>query len=96
MAEKSPKNPLLWKKFTKDEIEEKQKQVRPAYGGRARKIAMNFGYFDRDLEVYSETEGVDKNINGQIIGINHWNRKDRQAKTFDEEEEEKERQEILA
>ena len=44
---------------------------------------MEFCYFDRDLEVYSDTEGLAKHINGFIIGINHHNRKDNPAKSFD-------------
>ena len=31
---------------------------------------MQFSYFDRELEVYSDEEGVQKAINGYVLGDN--------------------------
>ena len=38
------------------------------YDERARNLCMDFCYYERELEVYSEIEGLQKAINGYTIG----------------------------
>lgn len=47
-------------------IEEKCGISMPKYGEREREMCMDFGYFDHELEVYSDEEGVQKAISGYI------------------------------
>ena len=51
-----------------DYIAEKTGIERPEYGARARELCMDFCYFDRDLAVFSEEEGIHRAINGYLVG----------------------------
>ena len=50
-------------------IEEHCKIPKPKNGERARGLCMKFCYFDRELEVYTDEEGVEKAINGYQLGV---------------------------
>ena len=41
---------------------------KPKYRNRARTMCMEFCYFERDLEVFSDEEGRHKEINGYCVG----------------------------
>ena len=51
-------------------IEEHCKIPKPKNSERTRGLCMEFCYFDRELEVYTDEEGVEKAINGYPIGVN--------------------------
>ena len=38
------------------------------YGTQARALCHEFCYFDKELEVWSDEEGVEKAINGFVVG----------------------------
>ena len=49
-------------------IAEKCKIKKPLFSFRARSLAHEFSYFDQDLEVFTDEEGLHKAINGYILG----------------------------
>lgn len=51
---------------------------KPSYKERARVMSMEFCYFERDLDVYTDDEGVEKAINGYPLReLNQPNMKER-------------------
>lgn len=50
------------------EVVEKCGLSEASYQDRARTLCMDFCYLDKEHEVYSDEEGVQKAINGYVIG----------------------------
>ena len=49
-------------------IQEKCQIKKPVYSSRARSLCHEFNYFEQDLEVFTDEEGLHKAINGYILG----------------------------
>ena len=58
----------MQKEIKSEEMNRSQLMPEMVYPLRARRACMDFCYFERDLEVYSDEEGVYKNINGYRVG----------------------------
>ena len=62
-----PKDPLDLRNID-DVIEERCRIPPPKYHERARAMCMDFCYFESELEVFSDEEGITKAINGHSVG----------------------------